>query len=490
MKDVEDSKVTQAKNKAAELTKRFRLGSHYGIERFGLVTGAVVLSGTLIIGGGLHSAHQSGLADLSTTALYTENFISSKTQVEGDVTGVYRNADDTRAMVMMKFENPADMSTRANDYYVYVSGIKGNASGGPEKVAQATVGSVITFGATGYMGVLLEAPDGFNKQLLNLTIRAKKEIVQNKGKDDGSYDTMDDSFKKYDQWRVVINPTGSEAKRSPALEAKDTIDVRTMYTEMGLRSDERDLRTQLDETLAEMKTEADRIQSYEEQMASTSIRVGNDSNVRMVPPVLPDAITGDKIDGMSNAEVMSMLDTTPVEDVPGLGEQTEEAREIDSTHPKKESVVDSTSTSNAVEPYAMNTYSLSTEHNMPGGFNFNWRDKTLKDGYLKDLVPAGKSPFDYISEISSQAEGSSTAMNDLKWPLTNGQLLNDLRNDDSVKEFEDIRKNAQAAYSKYYQLKREYQTDLLYQLLLMDLSVNGVAENAQMETGDEAVEFQ
>lgn len=475
MKNAETSKKDQLKAKVDAVSRRFKLGSHYGIERFGVVTGAALLTGGLIFAGGVHSGAVANRADLAATALFTEDFTSSKTLSEGTVTGVYTNPGDTRAMVMMKFDDPATMSSNPDDYYIYATGIKDNPGGGPTKVKQAMAGSVVTFGTSGWLGVMLEAPDGFKQQLINLTVRAKNEIATPSPTASTKDVSKDDpSFTKYDQWRVIVNPAGSEATESEALDG-ESINPRYVYAELANRPEEAELRSDLNETLAEMKTQLERIRNYESEMARTTLRVGPDENVTMVPPVLPATISGDSIEGLSSTELTEALNTNPLDQVPMVKDQSDTARNFD-----------------IYGDEIVNTYMLSSQEDLTGGLNFNWRLKSLAQGYLEDITPAGVSPSRYLAELMSQSsENRSSGLGELEWPLSNGMLLKDLERTSraTVRDFSELRNNAQQAYSKYFQLKKTYEVDQLYKLALMDLSVTGYAANTDIATGDDAVEF-
>ena len=169
------------KDKFQEFANKYKLDKHHTIERFGVMSAAMLVTGTLVIGGGLVAAHNATTNDLTTVASYTSTFSASRTEVEGDVENVYRSPDGKRAMVMMRFKEDGVMSSDASSYQVYVSGIKdGDPEGGPDKVKTTMAGSIYAFGDTGYLGVMLESDEPFEPQLLNLTVRANDELVTSK----------------------------------------------------------------------------------------------------------------------------------------------------------------------------------------------------------------------------------------------------------------------------------------------------------------------
>lgn len=472
MKDAEESKMDKARVKWRDFSRKFKLDSHHAIERFAVAGGAFTLVGALVLGGGMVSAHNNSQTDLTTVAQYTGDFVTSRTGVDGEVTGVYGNQDRTRSLVMMKFDNPSDMSSNPRDYEAYITGINGDVGGGPTTVGQATVGSIVNFGATGYLGIFLEAPEGFSEQLLNITVRANNEMAMNTRSDTESVrEDQDSTFTDHDQWRVVVNPSANQVQEISALETSGTPEVRALYTETAVREQELELRDGLNEALAGMNTQLNRIENYENAMATTSVRLGNDENVRMVPPVLPDEITGDSVSGLSASALQDALQTTPIDEIEGVGPKSRQAREIDD------------------DVEELNTYRLSSEQTVAGGFNFNWRDATANEGYLSDVVPGDQEAFQYIMGISENANTSSSAR-DLEWPLTNNELLSDYSaTDAAVKPLNDLRNNVVQAYDDYHKLKREYQATLLRDLLLLEVDVNSVVQNSNVVTGTDSVEF-
>lgn len=463
--------------------KKYRLDSHHGIERFGAIMLVIIVTGSILFGGGIYSGYRAGQADLDHTALYTPEFTTSRTAQKGQVTGLYTNPDRTRAMVVMKFSNPDQMSSNAADYYVYGSGMSDgpNSKAGP--MAQPTTGSVYSFGSTGFLAVVLEAPRGFSKQVVNLTVRARKELAESKSENnagasaDKSKTSGDatSTFEKFDQWRVVINPGAEGVTTTDALDGSGTegVDVRRMYTHTINIDAERELRGELNDKLSDMKSQLDRIASVEDAMATTPVNIGGDRNVHMVPPTLPDTMRGDRIEGMSSVQLREALGTTPASRIPGIAEKTPMARYLD-TLP------------NGALP---NTYKLDSAHPVDGGVNFDWRSGSVFDGYFKDLTGAGQSPSDYLSSLTTVPLNRFVARS-MKWPLSNGQVLGDRdATDSSMRALNDLRNRATQAYQGFFDAKASYQRDGLWKLLSMERDVGLVVDATTVATGDDAVEF-
>src|SRR6218665_4065660 len=83
--------------------KKLKLDAHYTMERFGIATAAFALTLTLIGGGTVATAITNNIEQTAQTALYTPRFSTSKTDLSGQVDGVYVSQDRPRWLVLMNF---------------------------------------------------------------------------------------------------------------------------------------------------------------------------------------------------------------------------------------------------------------------------------------------------------------------------------------------------------------------------------------------------
>lgn len=454
-----------------DISRRFKLGPHYTIERFGVMVAALAASGVLVLSMTVWGAINAGNTVLGETALYNSTFTASRTGVEGRVEPVYVNEARDRALVLMKFQNPSQMSSKAEDYYVYGTGIDGGPGGGPAKLEKPLAGAIYSFGNTGYLGIILEAPDGFAPQLINLTVRARKELMTPRNQPGGA--GVDPSFVEHDQWRIVINPAARGALHLPALDSERLPSPEEIFAYAVTWREEQAKRQALDRKLADMKTQLTRISNFTSMMADTSVRVGEDPSVRLLPPALPRSIDGDSITGMDSTEVRAKLEEVPADQIEGIGNKTPRARLLD-TFP---------------DGYMVNTYTLHSARPMSGGTDFDWRQRSVADGYFETLGTGESSIIEYLAKLSKEPIPSMNAR-DLHWPLSNGQSINDLRPGDiAAKPLIELRNNAMAAYDRYFSLKRSYQTVDLIDLLLMEQTLDQVATSSTKASGPEAVSF-
>lgn len=424
------------KDKALAFTKKFKLDSHHAIERFGIFFGIFVITGALVIGGSVASAYRSGADSLSSTALYTSEFTTSKTNLDGTVDGVYTNTTGDKALVMMHFGDGAQISYNAADYQAFLMGSDTDLN--TESVNTSGIESqMYAFGSTGYVGVLLDADQPFDRQVLNLTMRANAELTYNEsGEDSTELPTGDKSFTKYDQWSVYFNPGASGTHKIPALDAA-SFDPARAYYDVALKDQEEQARTALDNKLLEMRTDLSQIDSYTSDLETTKV-----DGVFLKPPSVPASIAGDKITGESTAQAE-----------------------------------DQTS-----------TLSLQTDHTVPGGFDLNWRAGNVYDGYLDVLVPTDQTYSEFLTE--KRSEGSDTtgqAISSMTWELSDGSSLTEdyQSSDTTMRPLTNVMNNLSQAYQNYTKHKSQYQSDLTLDLLRLDIDLRDVQSNSTVRSDED-----
>lgn len=454
-----------------EISERFKLGPHHTIERFGVLMTVLTVTGVMVMGMATYGAVRAGNAVLGQVALYTSEFQTSRTGVQGTVDQVYVSSDRTRAMVLMKFTSPSQMSSEAADYYVYGTGIDGGPEGPPTRLDRPLAGAIYSFGNTGFLGVLLEAPEGFSDQLINLTVRAQKELMP--PREEVLQTASTNTFARFDQWRVVINPAAEQAQWLAALDSEAMPTPESVYADAVVWPAEQAKRRAIDGRLAQMKTQLDRINNYVTQMESTPVRVGEDAAVRLLPPSLPKEIDGDTVTGMSATQLREKLDTLPISEIPEIAAKTDRARMMDTY----------------ADGYTPNTYVLNSNVTMDTGVDFDWRSRSVVDGYFQTLGGQDRTLGALLGRMDEQTRPSMSSR-DLEWGLSNGGTITDLRSHEAgAKALMELRNNTAQAYDDFFQLKRGFQTVDLPDLLLMELDLAEVAETATRASGPEAVDF-
>lgn len=471
------SQETGSKSKLKTFSDRFKLNSHFEIERFGVISIVIIVVGAMIVTFAGISAYRSAQADISDTTMYTPTFVTSRTDQTGTVDGVFTNELNTRAVVLFSFDEPENMSGDPADYEAYITGV--NSSGAPEKVKTAMSGSIVGFGNTGTMAVIMDAPGGFEMQRINITMGANKELVDTSVMDAEKREKLgyDDSFTTTDQWRMVINPAGREAGQVGALNEEE-LNMRSFFNDTYMFEQEREQRKTLDELLAQMKTAQDRITNFYDQAENQAISLDGDPRVSLVPPLPPVEIAGDVVDGDSNAAVArqvaelggwaTVMDNPGAPELGAWAEKSERALWLD-YDPK------------AVD-YTPNTYELLTTTVVDGGFNFDWRNSSIEDGYLSTVVPSGADAENFLSEMA-KIKPEQEKINTDELVLSNGRFLSDYElTDTRVQSLKSIGTNLVQAYNRFYELKLEYQRVALHDLLKLELDLDRIVENTKISS--------
>lgn len=426
------------KDKTLAFSRRFKLDSHHAIERFGIFFSIFVVLGVVVVAGSGASAYKAGNDSLASTALYNTKFTTSKTQLKGTVDGIYTNSSGNRALVMMHFPQSAAISYRAEDYKAFLLGSTPDLS--MESVSTPGVnGSFHVFGSTGYVAVLLQADRPFDRQVLNLTVRANKELSYDENKQPKADKNMasDATFKKYDQWRVFFNPGASGVTKIAALDAA-SFDPARAYYDIVLKKQEDEIRGKLDQKLLEMRSNLTQIDSYTTDLQTTKV-----DGLFLRPPTVPVSIAGDKITGSSAGESKD----------------------------------------------GKSSLALQTTHTVPGGFDLNWRAGNVYEGYLDVLVPTGQSYVQYLGtkREEGRADATSTTISTIKWTLSDGtDLKKDYGSSDTtMRPLTNVMNNLSQAYTDYAKNKSEYQSGLLLDLLALDVKLRDVQSNSSANEGND-----
>lgn len=425
------------KDTAKGLSKKLKLDSHHAIERFGVTMGVMTALFALLFVSTLGSSVLNNHTKLDSTALYTSSFTTSKSQLTGSVPGVYISPDHQRAMVMMKFEDSSSGSFSANaeNYQGFLTG--SDAKLNTESLDSDIKGSIMMFGSTGYMGVVLDSDQPFAQQILNLTLRANSELVYQDEPGKLRKDLKDDnSFAAHDQWRLFVNPGASGAKETEAL-AGNKVDAGAIYADLVINPQEEKVRTDMDQQLAQMQVDQKRIAEFEDTMATAKTVDG----VKIVPPKVPKQIRGDEITGEpATAEGLSTLD-------------------------------------------------MKTDWVSPRGYGFDWRSGSVAEGYLEDLVPKDSSYSKFLSKKADIDTDESFQVNDLVWKLSDGSNLKEDydSSDSAVRPLTEVMNNLSQAYQDYYKHKVKYQEDSYSDLLELEVSLRNVESGYSLNDADETM---
>lgn len=435
------------KDRAKSVAATLKLDAHNAMPRFASIMAALAIIGCVLFSGITVTAIQKGQADIRSTSVYTSSFTTSKTGIGGDVIGVYTNSQRTRAMVLMKFDDVSKVSTDASNYQAFVTGsstklkqtqIKGDPSG-----------SIMVFGSTGYMGIELDNPEGFDPQILNITVRANSQIVPQaeRATVDEDLAAGDTTFAKFDQWRIFVNPGAESTKPASALDG-DKTDLRAMYNEMVVAPREKELRAEMDKQLGTLRSDLAAIDEYTNRLLTTTV-----DGVSVVPPEVPVQIRGDRV----------LCDGKPITEAKGEGANCPDG-----------------------------DLSLQSDWTFPNGYNFDWRAGSAQEGYLDKLTPEGQTYLQFLTDHAN-AKGEDDAFNttNIEWVMSDGSYLADRvsANPDlePIKNLNDTTNLLSTAYDTYYDDKETYEVDQMTALLNLEVSLRDVEANHTINDTEDTV---
>ena len=126
----------------------------------------------------------------------------------------------------------------------------------------------------------------------------------------------------------------------------------------------------------------------------------------------------------------------------------------------------------------------------PNGLMLDWRNLSLVDGgYFKAIDPSITNKEDYYLKLvggtAEDEESEDVTQEEWQWAYTNGSEISDDSGIDRDRAALDAISTYENAVSKYQSLKREYQTTLQWQLLLLEINSDNVNIDAQVNADNE-----
>lgn len=276
---VEEAKVY----KKRQFMHKFKLGTHYRMERFSVMFGTLTAFLLLFSLVGWSNYRSDQKEQMSTQAKYTTEVDFSLSGQSGEVVDVYRGKDDTRAVVLIKMEDVANLSVDASTYQLFLTGVD-------KKLKQQPDASMFIFGSSGYIGIELHDEEGLPNQVLDFTLRAnnqvQEDVVELTEEELAEFD--DASFGQHDQTQFLANVGAEDAVELSVLD--DELDAIELYYALVGRHDEDEIFARIDEQTKEL----DRLLARHNEYSNRLDELG------FVPPALPAFMDGDYIDDEGN----------------------------------------------------------------------------------------------------------------------------------------------------------------------------------------------
>lgn len=399
---------------------------HHKFERFGITFGSlflVLIIITLVAFAGKVKADNSRLLNKT---IYTTEFTTSKTDIKGTVENIYRSKDKTKLFILLDISDVTNISVKADNYQMFLTGCSttGNSVKSASLEHEAVNGSIYMFGATGYMGIYLVDSLSFPSQLYDLVVRCNSQIVSSAKTLTEKNDENMSSFDLYDQFRLYFNPGGEECTSADFLN-NDNWTIVDAYEECVTRTQEKQMRDTLTQDITEMQSNLAAIDEYTSRLQALNVLV----------PDKPVAIKGDKV------------------------------------------VTDETDGHLIFEP----------EYVLAGGFDFDWYNGSIKDGYL-DKLCGDKSYIEYMRDKNTEVDDARFDANSNSWTLVDGTKISDL--DTFVDANVTITTTVNlltSAWNTYYNNKKEYECTDLKQLLNLELNARNIEVNYSVNSDKDAL---
>ena len=264
-----------------KIKQKLKLDRHHLMERFGVLM--LVIMAMLVSSIGLTFAkyRKDNSETLTSQAVYTSAFTTSKTDLTGSVVDVFSNKNHTKAFVLLKFDSTESMSIDAKNYEIYLTG--SNMSTSKTKLKSKPTGCIYVFGHTGYMGVYLVDNRSFTSQIIKMTVRNYSELQEAESDKQVVYD--DESYNKYDQFDVYFNPGASGTTNVDCLNTK-TVTPSAIYSDIVAAPMETEYKAALNDDLKNMKLQINKILDY---------RTSRFVNDGIAIPDMPKELKGDSV---------------------------------------------------------------------------------------------------------------------------------------------------------------------------------------------------
>lgn len=423
-----------------------RFGSHYAIERFGVIFVSLMTCMCILIGFIFSNKIRADHKILTGQAIYTQSFTMSLSGDSCSIKGLYVSDDLTKCYIPLQFSSMDGVPMDANGYEVFVTG--SDTSAGKQELQSHPEGRLYVFGDTGLCGLYLYNPGGFPSQIMAISLQAKQYSGANAGSGEKNVG------------RFFVNPGGTFATHAEFLNKADW-SVSDMYEETEARNYERVIRNNLRNTLLDMRNQRLVISDSLNRLEQYSI----------MRPDLPEQVAGDKIYGIcpDDSDSSELEWSTQINAWFNPEDQNEQY------------------TDDYVHLYLNPKYVLS------GGYNFNWQNRHVRDGFLKELTGSDSvTDWDtYFDKIESDVSDDEMDLSEMKYYYTNGKefLKRGASEDDGATSREtniaNTIKKLEDACTAYYMDKATYQRDLLSELLKTEAKVYDITENYTCNTGDD-----
>ncbi|PAE87725.1 hypothetical protein CHH72_16950 [Shouchella clausii] len=406
---------------------KLKLGPHHKMERFTAMLGATLTALILFTALSFVTHRSNVVQSVSAQAVYTESFNFSLSNEKMYVEGVFANEDKTDVMILLRMQNPENMSSDASNYELFITGEKDSLTYEPDVTFSL-------FGSTGYGVIRFQDDEPIPKEVADITIRSNADLAGRDGSGtSGEKDSNDGSFGEYDQGKLFVNPGAEDVTTLDWLETGETEPTK-LYTALVAESLDQEIRDEMQEQTDELGKLLNREKEYANRLVSAGYE----------PPETPWFVNGDYID--ENGVLVAARD-------------------------------------------------------LAGAFTFDYSTKSIRDGYINQIMNDLSSFDEYMEEHSkneSEAKMDSTREEQV-------QRIDTIKNEDGAEldltsvatgsspsaqvAAKDSVESLQGTWREYLNIKSKLQRDLMRKLLILDADVQSQAFSYSVQSDKDAVTF-
>lgn len=374
---------------------------------------------------------------LSSVSKYTTSFQMSLSGVTGTVNNVYVDSEGKQAFILMKLSGTSSLAMNAKNYQVLLTNVNrdGSNAGRPE---EQITGEIYMFGSSGLIGLYFRSDIPFENQLKQVTLRSYTKYTSNSK----SYISMSSTDYQYDQCHLYFNPGASDASTIAFLENHEAgVDFNPVeiHRQVNTVSEEIEIREKILTFYDDLTMCMNQIKEYRSRLSS---------NYNVEVPALPEYISGDYFDGIDIYDSEGNVTGTYTKYIPATI--------------------------------------------LPGGTEYNWYIGSVQKGYFNLVANAQNMTIpEYIDALNADSASRSYSYKSVKeWFYTDGTAVKSEFNNTSTSYEKEVWSNIEKyedILTEYITLKKQYQTDYLPELLLLEYKSAGVGLAYTVRNDENAV---
>jgi len=289
--------------------------------------------------------------------------------------------------------------------------------------ANHPAGAIYMFGGSGYMGLYFTDARGFVPQISDVTVWNTQDLIGLPPANPAG-----SASDRYDDMQIFVNLGARYATHLEVLDWDGPLDIVELFAQTVSETQLSEITTELNRALSEMELSLLRIEELR-------IRLERDG---VVVPADPVEIRGDRV--TREDDVLRAVFKSP----------------------------------------------------MPGGYDFSWQGRTVSDGFIELVVPNSEELRAHMRQMDAYRRGGVAHIRpDVEWLYTDGTPANDREGGGAMTNRElAVRADIAALeqeWRNFYNLRRQYQTELLPQLLILDENTRDRITGFTVHYGAEAL---